>query len=291
MKFMRVGPAGTERLSAIHDGHHYSLQGLTEDLDGLFWVDGPSRKAATLTAGTLPEADIRGQRESSPTPRPGAVICAGQKYAAHAAESGAQAPDQQIIFLKTPNAVTGPNDAVHTPTGSAKTDWEAELGILIGQATAFLHSPEDEPGRIAGFVAVNGLSERTYQIEDSGGPWSGGKCVKEYCPVGPTLATTDELDASNLPLRSWVTGEPRQDSNTSDMIFDVNRMGHHLSQYMELEPGELILPGWRSQVGFHITRKAMSSKSRSAAWAVIARTTSSRLLQEAAPDRDLEGSN
>lgn len=243
MKFMRIGEVGHERPVVLHEGRHYSLDSLVEDLDGSFWLDGPARVAAELNAGTLPEVDIRGQRTGSPVPRPGAVICIGQNYAAHAAESGAEPPKQPIIFLKTPNTVAGPEDTVHIPAGSSKTDWEVELGVVIGRAAAYLGSPDEAPDHIAGFVVANDLSERTYQIDDSGGQWSKGKCVKGYCPLGPVLVTPDEVDPANLRLRSWVNGEPRQDSNTSDMIFNVNTLVHHLSQYMELEPGDLILTG------------------------------------------------
>lgn len=243
MRFLRVGPLGQELPVIAQGGKHYSINTITTDLERGFWAHGPSRVAAALEAGELPEISIEGLRVGSPVPRPGAVICIGQNYAAHAAESGAEPPAQPIIFLKTPNTVAGPEDTVHIPAGSTKTDWEVELGVVIGRSAAYLVSPEDAPAHIAGFVLANDLSERTYQLTDSGGQWSKGKCVKGYCPLGPMLVTPDEADPSNMKLRSWVNGEPRQDSSTADMIFSVNTLIHHLSQYMELEPGDLILTG------------------------------------------------
>jgi 2-keto-4-pentenoate hydratase/2-oxohepta-3-ene-1,7-dioic acid hydratase in catechol pathway len=171
------------------------------------------------------------------------VVCIGQNYAAHAAESGSAPPARPIIFFKTPNTVAGPFDTVTIPENSEKTDWEVELGVVIGKPAAYLSSPDDAGECIAGYVTANDLSERTYQLEESGGQWSKGKCIKGYLPLGPVLVTPDEVDPSGLRLRSWVNGEPRQDSSTADMIFDVAHLVHDLSQYMELEPGDLILTG------------------------------------------------
>lgn len=243
MRFLRVGPQGQERPVLAQGDKHYLLDAVTTDLDGRFWAQGPARAAAALAAGELPEISIAGQRLGPPIARPGAVVCIGQNYAAHAAESGAEPPKQPIIFFKTPNTVAGPEDTVHIPAGSTKTDWEVELGIVIGKTASYLASPEDAPEHIAGFVLANDLSERTYQLDDSGGQWGKGKCVKGYCPLGPVLVTPEEIDSTNLTLRSWVNGELRQDSSTADMIFSVNVIVHHLSQYIELEPGDLILTG------------------------------------------------
>lgn len=250
MKFMRIGEAGSEKPVVEHQGRHYSLESITDGFPGTFWADGPARTARALATGELPETDIEGKRIGAPISRPGAVICIGQNYAAHAAESGAEPPVQPIIFFKTPNTVAGPYDTVNIPHRSLKTDWEVELGVVIGKTATDLASPDDAASHIAGFVLVNDLSERTFQIEESGGQWSKGKCIKGYCPIGPVLVTPDEVDSSNLQLRSWVNGEIRQDSNTSDMIFNVNFLIHHLSQYMELEPGDLIITGTPEGVAF-----------------------------------------
>jgi 2-keto-4-pentenoate hydratase/2-oxohepta-3-ene-1,7-dioic acid hydratase in catechol pathway len=171
------------------------------------------------------------------------VICIGMNYAAHAAESGSEPPTIPILFLKTPNTVVGPNDTVTIPRGSVKTDWEVELGIVIGTRAAYLDSPEESMAHVAGFVLANDVSERDFQMTVSGGQWSKGKIAFGFNPTGPWLVTPDEVDHHALGLRSFVNGEPRQDSNTSDMIFSVEHIVHHLSQYVTLEPGDLILTG------------------------------------------------
>jgi 2,4-diketo-3-deoxy-L-fuconate hydrolase len=171
------------------------------------------------------------------------VLCIGMNYAAHAAESGSAPPKIPILFLKTPNTVVGPNDAVEIPRGSEKTDWEVELGVVIGARASYLDSPEDSAAHIAGFVIANDVSERDFQMAVSGGQWSKGKCAPGFNPTGPLLVTPDEVDLDGLRLRSWVNGEPRQDSTTADMIFDVNHIIWHLSQYLTLEPGDLVITG------------------------------------------------
>lgn len=243
MKFMRIGEVGGEQPVVVHHERAYSLSPLTRDLDGAFWADGPRRAAEALAQGALPEVDLEGIRVGAPIARPGAVVCIGQNYAAHAAESGSAPPARPIIFFKTPNTVAGPFDTVTIPENSEKTDWEVELGVVIGKPAAYLPSPAEARECIAGYVTANDLSERTYQLEESGGQWSKGKCVKGYLPLGPVLVTPEEVDPSGLRLRSWVNGEPRQDSTTADMIFTVDHLVYDLSQYMELEPGDLILTG------------------------------------------------
>ncbi len=204
----------------------------------------PSRRiAAALEAGTLPEIDISGRRIGAPIARPSAVICIGQNYAAHAAESGAAAPTQPIIFLKTPNTITGPYDPIGIPPRATTFDWEVELGVVIGARAAYLESPEAAAEVIGGYLVANDLSERDYQTVHSGGQWSKGKVVKDSMPLGPCLVTADAIDPHRLRLASWVNGEPRQDSNTSDMIFPVEDIVWRLSQYMRLEPGDVISTG------------------------------------------------
>lgn len=222
----------------------FDLSSITQDIGEKFFESGGiAAVAAALSDGTLAEIDISGQRIGPPISRPSAVICVGMNYAAHAAESGSAPPTVPIIFLKTPNTVVGPNDAVEIPRGSSKTDWEVELGIVIGSRASYLTSPDDSINHIAGFVTANDVSERDFQLEASGGQWSKGKCAAGFNPTGPWLVTPDELDYSNLRLRSWVNGEPRQDSSTADMIFSVDTIVWHLSQYLVLEPGDLILTG------------------------------------------------
>ena len=182
-------------------------------------------------------------RIGAPVARPGALICVGMNYAAHAAESGAAPPEVPIIFLKTPNTVVGPYDDVAIPRGSTRTDWEVELGVVIGARASYLDSPAQALDHVAGFVVANDLSERHFQLADSGGQWSKGKCCPGFSPLGPWLVTPDEVDHQALGLRSWVNEQPRQDSTTADQIFPVAEVIHHLSQYLALDPGDVVLTG------------------------------------------------
>lgn len=252
MKFARLGAPGTEIPVLIEGSRHLDLRSVTSDVNGDFLAsDFRGRVTAALAADELPEvADAESLRVSAPIARPSAVICIGQNYAAHARESGSEPPTIPIMFLKTPNTVVGPNDAVTIPRGSEKTDWEVELGIVIGARAAYLDSPAEADAHIAGYVVANDVSERAFQMEVSGGQWSKGKIALGFNPTGPWLVTPDEVDVDSLRLRSWVNGEPRQDSDTSDMIFDVRVIVHHLSQYVTLEPGDLILTGTPQGVAF-----------------------------------------
>lgn len=243
MRLMRIGTRDAEIPVVEVGDRHYDLSGVVTDIDPAFWPDGPAEVAAALEAGTLPEIDISGQRIGAPIARPSAVICIGQNYAAHAAESGAPAPTQPIIFLKTPNTITGPYDPIGIPPRAATFDWEVELGIVIGAQAAYLESPEAAGAVIGGYLVANDLSERDYQTVHSGGQWSKGKVVKDSMPLGPYLVTADAIDPHRLRLASWVNGEARQDSNTSDMIFPVEDIVWRLSQYMQLEPGDVISTG------------------------------------------------
>ena len=245
MKFARLGDPGTE-IPVLVDGDRYlDLRPVTSDVNGDFLAsDVRARVDAALAAGELPELENASElRIGAPIARPSAVICIGMNYAAHAAESGSEPPSIPILFLKTPNTVVGPNDAVTIPRGSTKTDWEVELGIVIGTRAAYLDSPEESLAHVAGFVLANDVSERDFQMAVSGGQWSKGKIAAGFNPTGPWLVTPEEIDHGALGLRSFVNGEPRQDSNTSDMIFSVEHIVHHLSQYVTLEPGDLILTG------------------------------------------------
>jgi 2-keto-4-pentenoate hydratase/2-oxohepta-3-ene-1,7-dioic acid hydratase in catechol pathway len=147
------------------------------------------------------------------------------------------------MFMKSPNTVVGPYDDVAIPRGSTKTDWEVELGVVIGRRASYLASPAEARGHIAGYVVANDLSERDWQLAISGGQWSKGKSAPGFCPTGPWLVTADDLDADDVRLTSTVNGEPRQDSRTSDLIFGIDRIVHELSQVLALEPGDLVLTG------------------------------------------------
>ena len=246
MRLMRVGEPGHERpVLFAADGRHLDLSPLTTDIDGAFLAaDGVERVRAAAEAGTLPEIDVTGLRVGAPIARPGAVLCIGQNYAAHAAESGSAPPATPILFYKTPHTVVGPYDDVLIPRGSVKTDWEVELAVVIGRRARYLDSPADALAHVAGYAVSNDVSERAFQLEQSGGQWSKGKNCETFNPLGPWLVTSDEItDPQTLGLRSWVGGEARQDSVSADMIFDVAHLIHHLSQYLVLEPGDIVNTG------------------------------------------------
>lgn len=247
---MRLGPLGAERPAVLDDeGVLHDLAGLTGDIDGAFLASGGLDTAArALAAGELPvlddPADGSGLRIGAPIARPTAVICIGMNYAAHAAESGSAPPIHPVVFLKHPNTVVGPFDDVLIPPGSTKTDWEVELAVVIGARARYLTSPAEALAHVAGFTVSNDVSEREYQLELSGGQWSKGKSSETFNPVGPWLVRASEVgDGAGLALRSFVNAEPRQDSATSDLIFTVAQIVYDLSQYMVLEPGDLINTG------------------------------------------------
>lgn len=243
MRFARLGPIGEEIPVLVTEDETYDLRPLTADIDAAFLTGDMARVNSALAAGELPTLDTEGLRVGAPIARPMAVVCVGMNYAAHAAESGSEPPSVPVLFFKHPGTVTGPNDPVEIPRGSEKTDWEVELGVVIGERALYVESPEAAVRHIAGFTVVDDLSERAFQLEVSGGQWSKGKCSPGFTPTGPYLVTPDEVDVNNLQLRSWINGDPRQDSNTSDMIFDVATIIHHVSQYMALEPGDLLITG------------------------------------------------
>lgn len=246
MKLMRVGPSGAERpVVLLPDGRHLDLSALTDEIDGAFLAgDGLDRLRDAIATGGLPDIDVSGQRIGPPVARPGVVLCVGMNYAAHAAESGAAAPQVPVVFYKSPHCVVGPDDEVLLPRGSAKTDWEVELAVVIGRRARYLDSPADAPAHVAGYAVSNDVSERALQLETSGGQWSKGKSCETFNPLGPWLVTPDEIaSAQALGLRSWVNGEPRQASSTKDMVFDVATLIYELSQFTVLEPGDVINTG------------------------------------------------
>ncbi|NIK55667.1 fumarylacetoacetate hydrolase family protein [Kribbella shirazensis] len=246
MELLRLGAVGEERpYVRAADGTVHDLSPLTADIDGPFLAgDGIARTRAALAAGELPVAGAEGLRVGAPVARPGAVVCIGQNYAAHAAESGAEPPKQPIVFFKHPNTVVGPYDEVLVPRGSTRTDWEVELAVVIGKQARYVDTDEDALACIAGYAVSNDVSERAFQIEVSGGQWSKGKCCETFNPLGPALVPADEIeDVQNLRLKSWVNGEPRQDSTTQDMIFSVAALIRDLSQYMVLSPGDIVNTG------------------------------------------------
>ena len=243
MKFARIRTADGVRPIVAVGQDAYLLDHLP-DLDRTSLPLLPE-VADRLAAGELPalgalpdEADF-----AAPVADPGAVIAIGMNYAAHAAESGASPPERPVMFLKTPNTIGGPNDPVRIPPRSQKTDWEVELAFVIGRRAYELTDEDDPLAYVAGFTVANDLSERSFQLEESGGQWSKGKCLPGYTPLGPWLVTPDEVDPGALRLRSFVNGEPRQDSSTADVIFDVATIVRHLSHYLALEVGDVVLTG------------------------------------------------
>ena len=245
MELMRLGEPGAERPFVRDDeGVVRDLASLTDDIDGAFLAaDGIPRVRAALAAGTLAAVDATGLRVGAPVARPTAVICVGQNYAAHAAESGSAPPSEPVLFFKHPNTIIGPDDVVLLPPGAEQVDWEVELAVVIGRTARYLSSPEDARAVIAGYTVSNDVSERAYQLEVSGGQWSKGKCAETFNPLGPVLVPADEIDPQALRLRSFVNGEPRQDSSTADMIFPVLQLVHEISRFMVLEPGDVINTG------------------------------------------------
>ena len=246
MKIMRLGEKGKEQPAVmVPSGRYYSLLPLTPDVDGEFLASGGVDKVRhALEAGSLPELEgVAALRVGPPIARPGSVVGIGMNYAAHAAESGSAPPEIPVVFLKPGNTVAGPFDAAPIPPNSSRYDWEVELGIVIGREASYLESPSQAEDCIAGYVTANDLSEREYQLPGAAGQWTKGKSLPGSTPLGPWLVPAGEIDGGNLPLRSWVNGEPRQDSCTSELIFDAATLVHHCSQYMRLEPGDVILTG------------------------------------------------
>ena len=244
MELLRLGPIGHERPYVRQGGTVFDLAPLTADIDGPFLAaDGIARVREALQRGELEAAEVDGLRIGAPIARPTAVICIGQNYAAHAAESGAAPPAHPVVFFKHPNTVVGPDDVVLLPPDAEKVDWEVELAIVIGKTARYLASPDAARAVIAGYTISNDVSERAYQLEVSGGQWSKGKCSETFNPLGPALVPADEVDPQALRLRSSVNGEPRQDSSTADMIFPVLQIVHELSRYLVLEPGDVINTG------------------------------------------------
>ncbi|MFG2075988.1 fumarylacetoacetate hydrolase family protein [Nonomuraea maritima] len=252
MKLLRVGPVGHER-PVVMDATG-NLRDIGEpEIDGAFLASGGvERVRDALERGALPVVDAEGLRVGAPIARPGKIVCIGLNYRDHAAESGAEVPAEPVVFMKASNTLVGPYDEVLVPRGSVKTDWEVELAVVIGKQARYLGSREEALGVIAGYAVANDVSEREFQLE-RGGQWDKGKSCETFNPLGPWLVTPDEIgDPQDLPLRLWVNGEQRQDGSTKDMIFDVAEVVRYLSQFMVLEPGDLINTGTPAGVAMGI---------------------------------------
>ncbi|GAA2073010.1 fumarylacetoacetate hydrolase family protein [Actinomadura alba] len=245
MRLVRTGPPGRERPAVLgEDGQGHDLSALTTDIDGAFLSgDGIERARRALEAGELPPVDLGGERFGAPVARPGKVVCIGLNYSDHAAETGATPPAEPVVFMKASNTVVGPDDTVLVPRGSTKTDYEVELAVVIGRTARYLGSPEEAAGVIAGYAIADDVSEREFQLE-RGGQWDKGKSCETFNPLGPWLVTPDEAgDPQELGLRLWVNGELRQNGHTKNMIFGVHHVVWYLSQFMVLEPGDVIDTG------------------------------------------------
>jgi len=246
MRLMRLGPPGSEIPAVLTaEGTHLDLRPLTGDIDGPFLAGpGLDRARAAAEAGTLPALDATGLRVGPPVARPGAVLCIGMNYAAHAAETGAAPPERPVLFYKAPNTVVGPDDTVLNPRGATKLDWEVELAVVIGTRARYLESAGQALSHVAGYAISNDVSERHFQLEISGGQWSKGKSCETFNPLGPWLVTADEAgDPQALGLRTRVNGDARQDSTTRDMVFSVAELIYQLSQVTVLEPGDIVNTG------------------------------------------------
>ncbi|MCB5179650.1 fumarylacetoacetate hydrolase family protein [Streptomyces antimicrobicus] len=246
MKLLRVGPVGAERPALLdQDGTLRDLSGLVTDVNGELLADASelARVREAAESGQLPVLDAEGLRIGAPVGRIGKIVGIGLNYHGHAAEVGAAIPEEPIMFLKAPDTVVGPDDTVLIPRGSVKTDWEAELGVVIGSTARYLGSTEEGLAHVGGYVLVNDVSEREFQIE-RGGTWDKGKNCETFTPIGPWLLTADEVpDPQVLDVKLWVNGELKQDGSTADQIFPVGEVVRYLSQFMTLYPGDVIVTG------------------------------------------------
>jgi 2-keto-4-pentenoate hydratase/2-oxohepta-3-ene-1,7-dioic acid hydratase in catechol pathway len=245
VKLLRVGATGEERPAVRTDeGRLLDLSSVTSDIDGAFLAsDGIDRARAAIAAGSLPALDADGLRIGPPLARPGKIVCVGLNYRDHAAETGAAIPERPVVFMKDPGTVVGPYDQVLVPRGSVKTDWEVELAVVIGRRARYLDGPEAARAVIAGYAISHDVSEREFQLEYSP-QWDLGKSCETFNPLGPWLVTADEVgDPQNLGLHLSVNGVKRQNGHTRDMIFPVDHIVSYLSQYMVLEPGDVINTG------------------------------------------------
>ena len=246
MKLARLGPAGSEKPAIVDSaGEPRDLSGLVHDIDGKALED--LSWATELDISNLPKfAD--GVRAGPCVGSVGKLVCVGLNYSDHAAETGAKAPNEPILFGKATSSIVGPNDHVVIPKGSKKTDWEVELGVVIGKDTRYVE--EDEAlDYVAGYCVANDVSEREFQIEKSG-QWIKGKSADTFAPIGPWLVTADEVpDPQNLKMWLDVSGKRMQDGSTSTMIFGVKKLVSYISQFMSLQPGDIILTGTPAGVG------------------------------------------
>ena len=257
MKLMRLGAPGAEKPAVrIDETSYVDVSDQVSDFDERFFGSGGLGRLQPLVDARAAAGEVRtfaGERIGAPIARPHQILCIGLNYSDHAAETGQAVPVEPILFTKSPNTLIGPYDDVRLPRGATKPDWEVELGIVIGRRASYLDSVADARDAVAGFLVVNDVSERAFQLE-RGGQWSKGKSAETFNPAGPWLATTDEItDVLDLDMWLDVNGERRQTGSTSTMIFDPWTIVHYLSQFMVLEPGDLINTGTPPGVGMGST--------------------------------------
>jgi ureidoglycolate lyase len=248
MKLLRYGSPGSEFPGLLDSqGQIRSLTGVVDDIAGETLSDRALQRLREIDATTLPAVD-HATRIGPCVGRVGKFICIGLNYAEHAAEAGAAIPVEPIIFMKATSAIVGPNDNLEIPRGSKKTDWEVELGVVIGKSAKYVHE-QDALSHVAGYCTVHDVSEREFQLE-RGGQWIKGKSCDTFGPIGPWLVTRDDVpDPQELNLWLEVDGHRYQNGNTRTMIFSVAKIVSYLSNFMSLQPGDIISTGTPSGVG------------------------------------------
>jgi ureidoglycolate lyase len=251
MKLLRVGAKGAEKPAILaEDGSIRDLSGVVSDIAGdVLTPDGLARIAA-VDVSSLPKL-AAGQRIGPCVGNVGKFICVGLNYADHAAESGLDVPKEPVLFMKATSAIIGPDDDVIIPKNSIKPDWEVELGIVIGKEARYVEEA-DAMDHVAGYCVVNDISERHFQTE-RGGTWDKGKGCDTFGPIGPYVVTKDEVqDPQNLDMWLEVDGHRYQDGSTRTMVFGVAHIVHYISQFMSLQPGDIITTGTPPGVGMGV---------------------------------------
>lgn len=248
MKLIRFGEPGFEKPGIIINEKYYDTSLLVEDYnEAFFGGNGLEKLKQDIASADLTEID-KGVRLGPALARPSKIICVGLNYKDHAAETNAPIPAEPILFFKATSAIVGPNDDLIVPKNSKKTDWEVELGIVIGKKASYV-SEENALDHIAGYVLHNDYSEREFQLERNG-QWVKGKSCDTFAPIGPFIATPDEIeDVHNLRLWLTINGKTLQDGSTANLIFNVPFMISYISQFMTLLPGDVISTGTPAGVG------------------------------------------
>ena len=248
MKLLRVGPPGQEKPAALDDtGAYRDLSAFVADISGDVLSDDGLAALRQIDLATLPELPAD-SRVGPCVGQVGKFMCIGLNYSDHAAESGMEVPAHPVLFMKATSAICGPNDDVLIPRNSKKTDWEVELGVVIGKKASYVEEA-DAMDHVAGYCVVNDVSERAFQMEFSG-QWVKGKSADTFGPIGPWLVTRDEVaDPQDLDMWLEVDGHRYQDGSTRTMVYGVAHLIHHLSQFMTLHPGDIISTGTPPGVG------------------------------------------